>query len=401
MSAENESWYYAKEGARQGPVSGDALRAAFERGDIASGTLVWKNGMEAWQAAKDTGLSTLLFATPPPLPSEVVRTSPQPVIQSPPLPPSTDGPPIIGGRFWFEPKLGRWRAQRLVGATLMVTLCVTWGNSERYSKVPHGGSLVLALGAGLLAFSATRKLHVAAQFKRTGLKRLRLKAELRTLGSVLIYAILIGAIGGLASDGYGGGFAAGLIIASLAYGLTIFSSSGAVRQCRIEPLIPPAPAASWFEGSLGFWRAQWIIGIAFMLGVCVIQAYFFHLLGTGKGDPAIEARIQRTYALVYSFLALAPGCLAFVALRKLHVVAQFKRTGTEGLLMKAALRSLASVGVYILILAGAEWLACPGLPPGAWITLCVPVLSYALTFYSTLGAVRKCRGESAARRPGI
>lgn len=44
-------WYYAKDGAQQGPVSVDELRQRLASGQLARTDLVWREGMADWTAA--------------------------------------------------------------------------------------------------------------------------------------------------------------------------------------------------------------------------------------------------------------------------------------------------------------------------------------------------------------
>jgi membrane protease subunit (stomatin/prohibitin family) len=64
-------YYYAVNGAQQGPTSIDALKTLFANRTINKDSLVWKQGMEAWTALKDVEeLKSFLGGnTPPPLPA--------------------------------------------------------------------------------------------------------------------------------------------------------------------------------------------------------------------------------------------------------------------------------------------------------------------------------------------
>lgn len=42
-------WYYSEKGRQQGPISEEALRKKFERGELKAGELVWSQGMTDWQ----------------------------------------------------------------------------------------------------------------------------------------------------------------------------------------------------------------------------------------------------------------------------------------------------------------------------------------------------------------
>ena len=65
-------WYYADRfGQQQGPVDADAIRALFQQGELRPASLVWRDGLGAWQPlaqlAAELGID--VPAVPPPLPS--------------------------------------------------------------------------------------------------------------------------------------------------------------------------------------------------------------------------------------------------------------------------------------------------------------------------------------------
>jgi hypothetical protein len=60
-------WYFAKNNERQGPMEAEELRALVMQGQIAPGTLVWKQGMAQWEPIESTEFQDLLPPAPPPL----------------------------------------------------------------------------------------------------------------------------------------------------------------------------------------------------------------------------------------------------------------------------------------------------------------------------------------------
>jgi GYF domain 2 len=79
-----DSWYYAYDGARKGPVSREDLRQALIQGEIERHSLVWCEGMPQWQALESLEeLQSLVEQVPPPLPPE-----PPPLPSEPPQQPS-------------------------------------------------------------------------------------------------------------------------------------------------------------------------------------------------------------------------------------------------------------------------------------------------------------------------
>jgi hypothetical protein len=65
-------YFYAANGAQQGPVSLDQLKALFANRTINRDSLVWKQGMGSWTALKEVEeLKSFLGGnTPPPLPQQ-------------------------------------------------------------------------------------------------------------------------------------------------------------------------------------------------------------------------------------------------------------------------------------------------------------------------------------------
>lgn len=62
-------WHYAnRSGHQQGPVDANSLRAAFARGDVDAGSLVWRDGLAQWVTLADVAgeLGIPVDALPPP-----------------------------------------------------------------------------------------------------------------------------------------------------------------------------------------------------------------------------------------------------------------------------------------------------------------------------------------------
>lgn len=79
MSA-GENWYYERNHDRVGPLSGRKMQELHALGEIASGTLVWREGFADWRPYAATELSPAAAAGPPPVP--VSATMPPPVPSS-------------------------------------------------------------------------------------------------------------------------------------------------------------------------------------------------------------------------------------------------------------------------------------------------------------------------------
>ncbi len=64
------TWHYMKNGTQTGPVSTDELRALFTSGSLSGETLVWREGLAVWAAAKtQPEFASAVPATPPPPPA--------------------------------------------------------------------------------------------------------------------------------------------------------------------------------------------------------------------------------------------------------------------------------------------------------------------------------------------
>lgn len=85
------SWFFVKDGQRNGPIGRAELDARIAEGAVDTGTLVWRTGMAAWAPAG----SVPELGLPPPVPP-------------PPLPPS----PVDTGRTDEEAGLRAWAAER-------------------------------------------------------------------------------------------------------------------------------------------------------------------------------------------------------------------------------------------------------------------------------------------------
>lgn len=67
-----DAWYVAVDGASKGPYTTSQIQSGIASGEVNDQTLVWKNGMANWLAAKTVGPLSTAFAaaTPPPIPGE-------------------------------------------------------------------------------------------------------------------------------------------------------------------------------------------------------------------------------------------------------------------------------------------------------------------------------------------
>ena len=82
-------WFYLDEGAEKGPIAPDRVRMLISMGTIGGDTLVWRDGMTDWLAARDSGLRGSLPAS---------ALSPAPVVAAPIAPIAAPHGDIKAGR---------------------------------------------------------------------------------------------------------------------------------------------------------------------------------------------------------------------------------------------------------------------------------------------------------------
>src|SRR6185295_15452937 len=97
------TWYFAKDGSQQGPVSDDQIRRMAQDGSLRREDLVWREGMAAWQPASEAGIEFPLPSRPsgtlpPPPPPQYVAP-----IATPPPPPAQYSPPNAPQYVQYSP----------------------------------------------------------------------------------------------------------------------------------------------------------------------------------------------------------------------------------------------------------------------------------------------------------
>lgn len=65
----SESWHYAWRGKSEGPVSAEAMADLIRAGRVRADTLVWREGMANWEAARSHFGFAKSAPTPPPMPA--------------------------------------------------------------------------------------------------------------------------------------------------------------------------------------------------------------------------------------------------------------------------------------------------------------------------------------------
>lgn len=95
----SSSWYFVKDGQRNGPMRREELDARIAEGAVDGGTLVWRPGMAEWEKAhrvRELGLPPPV--PPPPLPTEPAPTEPRVFYNFAPVPAEAPAPSRPAGR---------------------------------------------------------------------------------------------------------------------------------------------------------------------------------------------------------------------------------------------------------------------------------------------------------------
>ncbi|MGQ2951521.1 MAG: RDD family protein [Agrobacterium sp.] len=74
-------WYYAAGKDQKGPVGEDEISGLIKSGQITRETIVWREGMDAWQRAVEQPELSSAFSTPPPLPNTPSPKIPPPIFE--------------------------------------------------------------------------------------------------------------------------------------------------------------------------------------------------------------------------------------------------------------------------------------------------------------------------------
>lgn len=100
-------WWYAINGQRTGPTSDAEIVALRSAGSIDDATLVWRNGMDEWQALGN--VAELANHLPPPLSVSSLVPPPLPANEPPPLPEPTPVDSDTADELRSYPLAKRWR----------------------------------------------------------------------------------------------------------------------------------------------------------------------------------------------------------------------------------------------------------------------------------------------------
>lgn len=248
---ESHGWFYARGTEKVGPVRGPLLEDAIKAGLILPETLVWCSEMTDWLPAEKTGLSSLVFGSPPPIPgSEVppllqIKQEAGPMNQSPSQKTGAGFP----GTKWpnLKVRVRRWRIRRTIAAVLMLMGSWTFHTALMYKAAwpPLGLRATVsilwigALVAGYITFDAVRKLQVVDQFQRTGVNDLRKKVVWKTRRTAALYFALLVVLvwgskgsGGIEGEKIGEGIGTGILTILFSYALSVYSTRSAIKMCQ-------------------------------------------------------------------------------------------------------------------------------------------------------------------------
>ncbi|MDB6076813.1 MAG: serine/threonine protein kinase [Akkermansiaceae bacterium] len=160
------NWFYAKNGAQEGPVSTEALRAKIDSGEVAPTDLAWREGLADWMPVskipdftrQDVLQPTVGYEAPP---SPPVATSSPYVAPAQPAGPASYQQPVPGG--FVTPSSGLAIGAMICGILSFLSCCFP------YIELPLG---IAAIVMGHIAVSKVKSDPVRYAGKgmaRTGL----------------------------------------------------------------------------------------------------------------------------------------------------------------------------------------------------------------------------------------
>jgi hypothetical protein len=160
------NWYYAKNGAQQGPVALEDMKSRIAMGEIAPSDLAWREGMADWMPVSSIAELKLEPAPPrpehpnmpahTPVPAPMATSSPEPY-RAPQASPSAAPAPYQGAQ---PPSQGMAIASLICGIVSLVACCLWFG------------ALPLALVAIVLGFIASSKAKAdPARYAGKGMAR--------------------------------------------------------------------------------------------------------------------------------------------------------------------------------------------------------------------------------------
>jgi GYF domain 2 len=167
MSERN--WFYAVGQAREGPLAESGLRQLIAAGNLASGTLIWTDGLAQWQPAGSIAEFAPLFRGkgPPPLPATPIGyATPLPTLSGDPLADSAGMRMLlpVGRSGWAIASgyLGLLSVIPFFGLFAIITGIIAILHMRRDPRLHGMGRAIFGIAAGAIGSAA----YIAMIFHR-------------------------------------------------------------------------------------------------------------------------------------------------------------------------------------------------------------------------------------------
>ena len=199
----SDSWYYARDGAQQGPVSGEELQRLAATGVLRAHDLVWREGMAQWQPAQHATGFFQPAAPPPPQPAygppQAHPSAPPPAARyGPPpgyLPPGAQ-PPGYGAPGGYAQQGGYAPQQaQPIGADAGMRMLLPVGRSGWAIAAGYLGLFSLfggCVGPIAIVISIIAMRDIKSHPDRHGMGRAIFGLVLGIVGTIMLALILIG-----------------------------------------------------------------------------------------------------------------------------------------------------------------------------------------------------------------
>jgi hypothetical protein len=194
----SDSWYYARDGAQQGPVSGEDLQRLAATGVLRAHDLVWREGMAEWHPAQQ---ATGFFQAPAPPPPSTAYVPPQAYAPAPPPaahygPPPGYGPPGAQPPGHGAPYAGYAAQQpQSIGADAGMRMLLPVGRSGWAIAAGYLGLFSLfggCVGPIAIVISIIAIRDIKTHPDRHGMGRAIFGLVLGIVGTIMLALILIG-----------------------------------------------------------------------------------------------------------------------------------------------------------------------------------------------------------------
>ena len=191
----SDSWYYARDGAQQGPVSGEELQRLAATGVLRAHDLVWREGMAQWLPAQQA--TGFFQAAAPPMPPQPAYGPPQAQPSAPPA--AHYGPPPGYGPPGAQPVgyAGSYAQQQApsIGADAGMRMLLPVGRSGWAIAAGYLGLFSLfggCVGPIAIVISIIAMRDIKSHPERHGMGRAIFGLVLGIVGTIMLALILIG-----------------------------------------------------------------------------------------------------------------------------------------------------------------------------------------------------------------